>query len=127
MWTFGKELSLLLRFLSVGIVATLVHVSVGLVVVTSFDVALQVANLIAFSSAFLVSFYGHHRVTFASNRPYRAALPRFVVTALIGLAASSLVIWGLKSSVMLVPQFKFLIGASVVPAITYVLGRFWVY
>ena len=123
----GREFLTLLRFVSVGMLATLVHVLVGLAAVTLFKAPLQIANFVAFASSFPVSFIGHYRLTFRSKRPYRVAFPRFILSAVLAFGASSLALWGLDLSALLPSELKILMAAAVIPATMYVLGRLWVY
>lgn len=73
-----------LRFVSIGVIATLVHVITGTVLI-QWQVAPLVANSCCFLAAFSFSFLGHHYFSFAGhgNRPGET-LNRFTRVAAFG-------------------------------------------
>ena len=73
------------RFILIGGAATLVHALMLGLLVEGAGLEPTPANLLAFISAFLVSYVGHKQVTFRSSAPHTQALPRFLLAALAGL------------------------------------------
>ncbi len=120
-------LAQVIRFGGVGVVATLVHVFTALAARSLLQVDVQQANLIGFSLAFVVSYSGHARVTF--NAPMRSGpqMARFVLVALTGFAASTAVVWIVTGPMGL--GFPVAMGAVavIVPAISFVAMRMWVF
>lgn len=80
----------LLRFALVGVMGTLVHyiVLVLLVELAGFS-ALWATSCGALSGA-VVNYFLNYRFTFASQNPHRAALPKFLVLAGLGLGLNAL-------------------------------------
>lgn len=73
------------RFVLVGGAATFVHAIMLAVFVELFGLRPTAGNLLAFLTAFFVSYFGHKRLTFRSDAPHAKALPGFLVAALAGL------------------------------------------
>jgi putative flippase GtrA len=72
-----------LFFIAVGTAAALVHFLVVVLVVEAFGLAPLLANVVGWLTAFMVSFRGHHTLTFAGHEtpPWRAARRFFLVSA----------------------------------------------
>lgn len=121
------EVSMVMRFASVGAVVTALHLATVLALVTLSDWSSQSANLTAFLLAFFVSFVGHHRVTFRSTRRYYLSLMRFTISAFGAYAASAAVLWGLESFTQISVAISVALAAGVIPVITYSAGRWWVF
>lgn len=121
------EISLLMRFASVGTGVMAVHFALALALVVWGGWPAQGANLMAFTLAFVLSFFSHYRITFRSGRGYGPTLTRFVVSAGAAYAASAALLWGLEISTSLDAAVCVLLAAGVIPAITYVAGRWWVF
>ncbi|MGR3515145.1 MAG: GtrA family protein [Paracoccaceae bacterium] len=117
----------LLKFASVGAVATVLHVGVALAVSSFFGFAPQLANALGFASAVTLSYFGQGRFTFAQDLRHRFHAPRFLATALTGLVVSS-GFTALVTSVLSAPFPLAMAAVAVaVPATTYVLCKFWVF
>ncbi|MCU0736216.1 MAG: GtrA family protein, partial [Methylotetracoccus sp.] len=84
------ELGRLVRFAIVGVVATLVHLSVAFALAMWLNWPNQAANLAGFASALMPSFLGHHCWTFRSDLRYGIAAPRFFLVAAMGYVASAM-------------------------------------
>ena len=114
------------RFAVVGAVATLVHVSVALLVTSVFALAPLVANLAGFCVAVAVSFWGHLWVTFRVKEPRRQHLYRFIVLSLTSLSASSLItatLTYLGGSMFVAMSFVTLI----VPGVSFFAAKLWAF
>ena len=126
-------LSQYFRFLTVGVIATAVHLLVFSLCMQFLSVTALTANGLAFLAAVLFSFFGHFRWTFAEGMRDRRGdrlgtrFLRFLVTALLGLGLNSLIAWfvvdlkGLPYYVALPPM------AIVAPAVMFLLSRTWVF
>lgn len=88
----------------------------------------EIANLIGFGVAFLVSFYGHRFLSFKGARTSLAtSFGRFTVTALAGLATNEAV-FVLLFRVFDWPATLALVGGLLFAAgQTFVLTRFWAF
>lgn len=116
-------------FLLVGCVAAAVHWMVVVLLVSHEAWPPLTANVVGWLAAFLVSFAGHHRLTFRGcQAPLRTAAPRFFAISAGGFALNEsayalLLNLGLESSYQWV-LLSVLIGVA---AITYLLSRHWAF
>jgi putative flippase GtrA len=115
-----------IRFGVVGVAATLTHVLVAMAAEAVLSVPDQAANLAGFLVAVLVSYGGHAWLTFGVPLRSGRQFLRFLVQALAGLGASSLTVWAVTSA-----GFGFQTAmaavAVVVPTVSYLTMRFWVF
>ena len=109
-----------------GAAAALVHV--GVFEATRRVLPPEIANLIGFGIAFLVSFYGHRFLSFKDARTSLAtSFGRFIVTALAGLTTNEAVfvllfrVFDWAATPALVGGLLFAAGQ------TFVLTRFWAF
>ena len=72
------------------------------------------------------SFLGHYYFTFQSNKMMRDVIPRFLITAISGYAASAGLLF-LLDGAELAPQIKLVLAAMMVPIMSYIINRFWVF
>jgi len=111
------------RFVLVGAMATFVHAAMLGILVEVAGLSPTPANLLAFASAFFVSYFGHRRVTFRSGVPHKKALPGFLLAALSGLFVNVSLfavfvdVFGLNYWIV----FVFVILAA--PCVVYVISR----
>ena len=112
------------RFGLVGIVATAVHVGVGLGLHESAGLRPLWANLIAFGCALGVSFIGQTRLTFPDSTADGGAFFRFAVVAVSGLGLNQTIVW-VVTSVFASPYWLALaIIIFTVPGIPFLLLKF---
>ena len=79
-----------LRFAVVGAVASAVHFTVVVLLVRGADWTPPVANVAGFAVAFVVSFVGQWRWTFASGAPHwQHALPRYFLVSVAAFAVNA--------------------------------------
>jgi putative flippase GtrA len=132
--TFRSRLALLRRhslvqflcFGFVGMAATAVHYSVALAISQVTSVFL--ANVIGYSAGILTSYSGHYRFTFIDARGRHInRFPRFVLVSLTGLALSQLTLLALIKFVTLPDWQALLISVIVLPPLTFLLNRQWVF
>lgn len=111
----------------VGILATTVHVTIGLSIASAGILRPFWANIFAFSGAFIVSYVGHYHFSFRSSADHKLAIPRFMAVALMGLMLNQVVIF------MMVDRWQYSYSKALivivffVPAATFILGKFWVF
>jgi len=123
---FQESVTRIATFGAVGVAATCTHWLVSLGLAEGVGAPAQLANVSGFAVAVLVSFFGHHHLTFRSKESARRTFPRFVVVALSGLAASAALIAGLDG--LGAPTWLQLTAApAIIPVATYVANRFWVF
>ena len=122
-----KELGTLLRFSSVGILVTLVHFVIALTAIALFKLPAQVANLVAFLCALTLSYLGHHQLTFRSDKTFRATSLRFLIIAGAAYLCSAAVLLLLEQGTSFSSELQVILAACVIPAISYIAGRLWVF
>ena len=115
-------------FIAVGCAAAAVHFSVAVGLVEALGAAPLRANIVGWLIAFVVSFAGHRRLTFAAQRaPFARSAGRFFLVSGAGFAINqasyaALPGWtGLHYGVALATV---LIGVAL---LTYWLGRHWAF
>lgn len=115
------------RFAGIGLLATLIHVLVALMVRNWADVNVQAANFAGFLAAVTFSYFGHAEVTFTATGSHQQQMLRFGVLAGLGLALSSSLtfticnLWG--------GSFALAMGvvAIAVPGLTFLASKYWVF
>jgi putative flippase GtrA len=80
------------RFLSVGVANTLTGLAVIYAAKWFFRWGDVAANVLGYSTGFLLSFALNSRWTFAYRGPQLSALAKFLLTALVGYAANLLIV-----------------------------------
>ncbi|HEX5078773.1 MAG TPA: GtrA family protein [Geminicoccaceae bacterium] len=134
-WRLGLQYA---RFGTIGLGATATNALLFVMLVELAGLAPLLANAVAFCVAVLVSFHGHFHWTFprAAARPAeraddrrqrRAALARFVVVALIGLALNSLAIWAVVDLMALPYAYALIVMVVVVPPLLFILNKRWAF
>ncbi|HUF87690.1 MAG TPA: GtrA family protein [Thermohalobaculum sp.] len=113
------------RFGLVGVVATAVHVAVGLGLHNGLGMAPLWANLIAFGCALGVSFLGQTRLTFPDAQAGGGAFLRFATVAVSGLGLNQAVVWVVTSAFGGPYWLALAIIVATVPWITFALLKFW--
>ncbi|MBB1361927.1 GtrA family protein [Shewanella sp. SR44-4] len=116
-----------LRFIAIGVASTITHVFVALLSAKILGLDAVSVNFSGFIIATVISYVGHTRFTFEIKPKHHFHLPRFLVTALLGLVLSSLIVsfsthaleWSLTKAMFLV--------AIVTPVATFLMLKFWVF
>jgi len=117
----------LIRFGGIGGLATVVHVLIALAVRQVLQLSDQQANSAGFGAAVLVSYVGHGRYTFGVELASGPQFLRFVILSLLGLATSSATVWIATTRL----GFDFIMAmaavAILVPVMTFLALRLWVF
>lgn len=122
-----EEVWRLARFSAVGVLATAVHIGVAMAAVAAAGVNPTVGSMIGFVTAFVVSYVGHFRFTFAAPGRYRDYLLKFFVSSLASLFISTGAVW-VATSILGIDYKPALVAlAVIVPVCNYLVNRFWVF
>lgn len=113
------------RFGFVGIVATVIHVVLGLSLHSGLGIVPFWANLLAFCCALGVSFLGQTRLTFPHATADATAFLRFATVALTGLALNQTIVWLVTSALDRPYWLALAIIVLTVPWVTFALLKFW--
>ena len=122
-----QEVLTMSRFTLVGIAAACVHIGIVWVLITQFGIETLFANLVAFLTAFIVSFSGQYLWTFRSKRNWQSALIRFFLISLLGFALNNIVLITLLDLGFMSDSVTAMLSACIIPVVTYVAGRFWAF
>lgn len=117
-----------LRFGTVGLAATGIHWIVLSLVVETFGILTSLANGLAFLCAASVTYLGQSLWVFSARSHHNAMqVLRFTLSLAIGFVAN-VCIMALTIHVLGLPyQAGFLLGIIVVPALSFLINRFWVF
>ena len=119
-----------LRFGSVGAGATLVHLTLFVLIIEQLGTPALLANAVAFALAVPASFIGHCRFTFpvaAGRRAHGPALCKFALSATAGLALNSLLAYGVVDVLGWHYGYAIVLMAVLTPSSLFQLGRFWAF
>ena len=115
------------RFAVVGGTATSTHLCVGLLLAETVGLEPLWANLWAFAAAVLVSYFGNLVWTFGMASEGLGRLPRFAALALCGLASNQAIVFIAVSLAGWNYRVALAIILLVVPVLTYLGSRQWVF
>lgn len=110
----------------VGGMATVTHYVCAMASNELLSTPLYLANLIGYLCAVGVSFVGHSKVTFQQDMS-QALFRRFCIMSVTTFGLSELLLWFLESGLQLQARIVMLIVVVTIPAISYLLNKFWVY
>lgn len=117
----------LLRFGIVGLLATFVHMVIGFLLIQSNWLPVM-ANLLAFTIAFVVSFIGHLGFSFADQAVNpSSALWKFALVALIGFACNEVLLIMLLFEGQLTDTVSLWISTGSAAVLTFALSRVWAF
>ncbi|MCL1127453.1 GtrA family protein [Shewanella surugensis] len=112
------------RFALVGVLATIVHLSVSrLVFFYQANFPEFGVNAIAFSIAFFVSFWGHKHFTFQVN----GSMMKFLGVSLLGFVVNNILLFYIINAGFLTGWNAILLSTLSVPILTYFLSKLWVF
>lgn len=115
-----------LWFLAVGAGAALTHMAVFALL--QHQLRAEWANALGFCVAFVVSFFGHRRLSFRDTATsVRTSLRRFMVTALAGFACNEVVFTLLLRGLGWPGLLALFLALLVAAGQTFALSRFWAF
>jgi len=122
----------LLKFASVGGFATVVHVVAYIAFVEKLNQAPLIANVAAFGSAVLFSFFGHANWTFrgaykTTERARVSTFGRFLICAILGLVLNTVFVYLVVTVGGLAYGWAIPFFAVVTPFLLYLINRYWVF
>lgn len=118
----------LLRFGIVGVSASIVHFSLVILLVETWQFNPLVANAIAFLFAFQVSYWGHRYWTFSETTAlHRDAFPRLFIVASTGFMTNEGLYYIFLTFFKLPYIISLLFVLAIMPLITFTLSKLWVF
>ena len=115
-----------LRFGIVGILATLVHYGTLTSLLSYAGMGPVPSNFIAYGLAVVVSFVGHHYWTYRARGPVIVSFVKFLSASFAAFLVSTLLLVALLHVQTPKPIAAFL-AVAIVPVITFVAFRLWVF
>ena len=116
----------IIAFGFVGGLATSTHYLFALIANEWLELPLYLANLIGYLFAVGVSFIGHSKVTFQVDMNH-VLLRRFCLMSIATFGLSEVLLLSLENGLNLQSRIVMLIVVVTIPAISYLLNKFWVY
>ena len=118
----------LTRFGMVGISAAFVHFSVVVFLVEWGWLQPLLANILAFSLAFQVSYWGHRRFTFKhTSQEHRIAFPRLLLVSVSAFLVNETLFYFLMKKFNLSYEVALLLVLMVLPLGVFLVNKFWVF
>lgn len=121
------EFSRIARFGVVGVLATLVYMTVTFIAVELFGLAAVAASIIGQCTSTLVSYLGHAFYSFGVETDHRTYLWRFLAVAAITFALNGLVTYLLTDVVGVSYRVSIICVSVLIPLTNYICNRFWVF
>lgn len=114
------------RFGLIGALATLTYLVVSLLT-DRLGTGPYTASLAGYLASVGISYFGHGRFTFRTERPYSATGPRFLVVTLSVFALTNLLVF-IVTDLLERPFFVATIVIAIcIPVATWAMSRFWVF
>lgn len=118
----------LIRFSTTGAMATLTHYLTVILLVELHLLLPLTANIIGFTTGFVVSFTGHRFWTFAdTTQKISQSLPNFIIVALFNFSINQTLYFILLKKIHLPYDIALIIVLGVMALITFSLGKFWAF
>lgn len=116
------------RFGIIGVLAALTHYAIVILLFEYWHVNLALANLLAFTIAFWVSFFGHHHFTFQVGQiSYKKTLPKFVIVAVLGFVFNETCLLTFHSLFQVSVSILVVIAIFLTAIFTFLLNRFFAF
>lgn len=117
-----------LRFLVIGCAAFVVHFLIVKQCVALWSIPPLIANILAFLTAFQVSYWGHYKWTFqASHLPYKATVLRFLMIGCVSfLLGEALYALALTLTPLSYDMALFIVLATTA-IFTFILSKLWAF
>ncbi len=121
------QLAQIAKFLTIGSLAAVVHFSVVVLLVQTFDYAPLIANVAGFVVSFQLSYWGHRLWTFSDTLvSHREAYPRLVAVQVLNFSINE-ALYFLFLSLGLPYPLALLIVLAILPVFTFITSKFWVF
>ncbi len=114
-------------FATVGVIATFVHVVVGVGLNRMAGASPLMANLIAFAAATCVTLFSNSRFTFKGHQDGASSFVKGLITVLIGLALNQLIVLAITGYAALPYEVALIAVVIIVPFATFLLFKFWAF
>ena len=110
-----------------GVIATLVHVIIGVTLNRFVGLTPFTANLIAFPLATCVTLFGNSQLTFRGYGGGARSLLKALATVLFGLALNQILVEIVTAHLGYSYEVALIVIIATVPAATFLLFKFWAF
>ena len=110
-----------------GICATLVYVLFSLVAIDKLRISPVTTSILAQAAGFCVSYIGHSIYSFRVKTNHRVYLWRFTAITGVTFVLATGTMWLITDVARLSPRIGIAIVAVLIPAVSYLCNRFWVF
>lgn len=117
----------MVRFLIVGLMATVTHFAVVIGLVEGPGVGVMLANGGAWACALGVSYVGHYRWTFTADGTHMEHFPRYIIVSLTGLGLNLGAVWLLHHRLGAWYLVATTCGVTLSVIVTFVMSRLWAF
>lgn len=115
------------RYGLVGVLATLVHFSVVVMLVELLHMDPVISNVPAFFTGFLVSYYSNRSWTFAGSGGRSGCLPKYLLVQIVGLGLNL----GIMFLTVNVLKWSYIVGLCLAllcaALVTFLLNKYWTF
>jgi putative flippase GtrA len=126
-FTSWKDLRQPIVFCVVGVTLALIYFVVAYTAMSAVGLDPEIASVCSYLLMIPFGYFAHRIITFRSSAVHRVAFPRFVVTSGMGVALSWVIPY-LASHLFAAPHWISFLGVCViVPALSFVTTRAWVF
>ncbi len=126
-FTSWEDLREPLVFCLVGVSLALIYFVMAYLGSSGIGMAPAIASACAYLLMIPLAYFAHRIITFRSSAVHRVAFPRFVVTSCLGVALSWFIPY-VASQMFAAPHWvAFLAVCIIVPALSFVTTRAWVF
>ena len=124
---FKPLLRQIATFGTAGVIATLVHIAIGVSLNRFAGLSPFTANLIAFPVATYVTLFSNSRLTFRGHGGGAQSLVKGLATVLLGLILNQLIVMIITDYAALPYEVALVVIIATVPAMTFLLFKFWAF
>lgn len=126
--SYKPLLGLMLRYGLVGVLASVVHASISLVLHEVLGMTPLWSHASGWFGGLFTAYWGHYHFSFKDDGAHKKRFPKFVITALIGFILHQGGVYLLVNQLQLDYSTQALPGLMIsVPMVTFLLSKFWVF
>jgi putative flippase GtrA len=126
-WSKLPALAEFSRFGAVGVLSTALYLLSTMLLGRFAHLTVAAAAGASFLFVVTINYLLHYSWTFRSDRPHSSTLPRFIATAISGMAINSAVLLLGARYQILQPVPLLLLGVCLVVVWNFLLSKFWVF
>jgi putative flippase GtrA len=114
-------------FLVIGIIGTVIHVSVGLSVNSLLKVSPLTANVIGYTSAFTFSYFGNSAATFGRSARDLPQFVRFMTVSLAMFGLNEAIVFAGLTYAHLPYKLALVPALTIVPVVSFLVSKVWAF